>query len=101
MNCSTESEAPAIGLLSLDCPKALVDSEQISQARLARRVGGVEPVVVDAVESGTAIARGYGDAPEIDGNVLVTGATDVEPGDFIDVRMINHDSHDLMAELVN
>ena len=35
----------------------------------------------------TAIARSYGDAPEIDGNVIVEQTGEVQVGDFIDVRM--------------
>ncbi len=75
--------------------------QAISQSRLARRVGGVEPVVVDAVEGNTVIARSYGDAPEIDGNVLIEGSESVEPGDFIDARITGSDSYDLFGERVN
>ncbi|MFO7764239.1 MAG: 30S ribosomal protein S12 methylthiotransferase RimO [Wenzhouxiangellaceae bacterium] len=75
--------------------------QAISQARLARRVGAVEPVVVDAVEGNTVIARSYGDAPEIDGNVLIEGSESVEPGDFIDARITGSDSYDLFGERVN
>ncbi|MDX1626396.1 MAG: 30S ribosomal protein S12 methylthiotransferase RimO [Wenzhouxiangellaceae bacterium] len=69
----------------------------ISRSRLERRVGRVEPVVVDAVDGDTAVARSYGDAPEIDGNVIVRGAGNVEPGSFIDVRIEGHDDYDLFA----
>ena len=73
----------------------------ISEARLSRRVGNVEPVIVDAVEGATVIGRSYGDAPEIDGNVLVQGSSGIEPGDFIDVRITGCDSYDLFAEFEN
>jgi len=75
--------------------------QAISAARLERRVGGLEPVVVDAVEGDTLIARSYGDAPEIDGNVLVQGSSGIEPGDFIDTRITGSDNYDLFAERVN
>jgi ribosomal protein S12 methylthiotransferase len=74
---------------------------EISRRRLAGRVGGTEPVLVDSVDGDTATARSYGDAPEIDGNVLVAGAGDVEPGDFIDVRITGSDDYDLSAVRVN
>jgi len=70
----------------------------ISEARLSSRVGNVEPVIVDSVEGDTIVARSYGDAPEIDGNVLVPGAAGIEPGDFIDVRITGCDSYDLFGE---
>ena len=69
----------------------------ISRERLAARVGGTEPVVVDAVEGNTAVARSYGDAPEIDGNVLIRGYGDVQAGEFIDVRITASDAYDLHA----
>ncbi|MBY6205478.1 30S ribosomal protein S12 methylthiotransferase RimO [Halomonas denitrificans] len=73
----------------------------ISERRLARRVGQVEPVIVDGVEGDAAIARSYGDAPEIDGNVIVSGAGHLAPGDFVDVAIEGHDAYDLFARLAD
>jgi ribosomal protein S12 methylthiotransferase len=73
----------------------------ISRRRLAARVGGIEPVLVDAIEGDTAIARSYGDAPEIDGNVMIDGGGDLEPGTFVDVRITGSDDYDLFARRVN
>jgi len=78
----------------------MAHQQAISAARLAKRVGGIEPVIVDARDGENVIARSYGDAPEIDGNVIVTGAEGFEPGDFIDVRITGHDHYDLFAESV-
>jgi len=72
----------------------------ISAERLQRRLGQVEPVIVDRLEGSTAIARSYGDAPEIDGNVIVEQTGEVQVGDFIDVRMTGADDYDLFAERV-
>jgi len=72
--------------------------QAISESRLARRVGQLEPVIVDSIEGDAAIARSYGDAPEIDGNVLVQRGGSLQPGDFVDVRITGHDSYDLFAE---
>jgi ribosomal protein S12 methylthiotransferase len=74
---------------------------EISARRLARRVGAIEPVLVDSVEGDTAICRSYGDAPEIDGQVIVGGANGAEPGDALTVRMIRSDDYDLYAETVD
>ncbi|MDX1594298.1 MAG: 30S ribosomal protein S12 methylthiotransferase RimO [Gammaproteobacteria bacterium] len=70
----------------------------ISARRLARRVGGIEPVIVDAVEDGVATARSRGDAPEIDGQVIVADAGALRPGEIVDVRITASDTHDLHAE---
>src|SRR5205814_1108368 len=42
----------------------------VSARRLRAQVGRTIEVLVDAVDATNAIARGAGDAPEIDGNVL-------------------------------
>jgi len=70
---------------------------EISAERLTRRVGGIEPVVIDRVEGEVAIARSYGDAPEIDGQVIVEHPGPVEVGEFIDVEITGSDQHDLFA----
>ncbi|MDT8450207.1 MAG: 30S ribosomal protein S12 methylthiotransferase RimO [Wenzhouxiangellaceae bacterium] len=77
--------------------RLMQQQRSISEARLALRVGGTEPVLVDSVEGDAAIARSFGDAPEIDGNVIVEGAGGVEPGEFIDVEITGHDAYDLFA----
>ena len=67
----------------------------ISAARLARKVGRVERVLVDAVEGETAIARSRADAPEFDGVVHVRGAGHLRSGQFADVAIESSDAHDL------
>jgi len=70
---------------------------EISAQRLTRRVGGIEPVVIDNAEGDVAIARSYGDAPEIDGQVIVENPGAVEVGEFIDVKITGSDQHDLFG----
>jgi ribosomal protein S12 methylthiotransferase len=69
----------------------------ISREKLAQRVGSRLTVLVDEVEEARVIARTYADAPEIDGNVIVPGAWDLEPGDFIEVEVTEAGEHDLWA----
>jgi len=71
---------------------------RISAARLARRVGTEMTVLVDEVGDDAVVARGPGDAPEIDGVVVLEGRWDLAPGDFVDVRVTGSDEHDLYAE---
>jgi ribosomal protein S12 methylthiotransferase len=73
----------------------------ISARRLERRIGGIEPVLIDSVEGNVAIARSYGDAPEIDGQVIVSGARAPRPGDAVMVRVTRADQYDLHAEAVD
>ncbi len=73
----------------------------ISADRLERRVGAIEPMLVDGVEGDIAIARSYGDAPEIDGQVIVSGAHSPRAGDALMVRIVRADEYDLHAEAVD
>lgn len=73
---------------------------EISRAKLAARVGRRVTVLIDEVEAEQAIARGPGEAPEIDGVILIPGDWDLAPGDFIEVEITGSDEHDLWAEPV-
>lgn len=75
---------------------------RISEARLAARVGGTEPVIVDEVdlEQDIALARSRGDAPEIDGRVIVAGGGALRQGDIVAVEITAADEYDLEAQLV-
>ena len=69
----------------------------ISADVLAGRVGKTIEVLVDAVDADGAIARSAWDAPEIDGNVYVTGAATLQPGDRVTVTIDHADEYDLWA----
>ena len=76
--------------------------EEISRQRLAEKVGRKMMVMVDELAEDQMIARSSADAPEIDGLVYVDKAGHVQPGDFIEVEIIDSDTHDLYAvALVN
>jgi len=72
---------------------------EISEARLAARVGRRMRVLVDSVDKGTAIARSEADAPEIDGVVRIRNAKSLRPGDWADVEITASDAYDLHARL--
>ncbi len=72
---------------------------QISADKLKQAVGSEQTVIVDHAEEGKIIARTYGDAPEIDGLVVIEeSATNVKSGDFIDVKITGSDEYDLYGE---
>ena len=73
---------------------------EISAEKLAARIGQRITVLVDAVGEEEIIARSYADAPEIDGEVIIPGAWEIEPGDFIEVEVTDSGDHDLWAQPV-
>jgi len=74
--------------------------EEISRAKLARKVGTVQQVIVDEVQGSNAVARSRADAPEIDGLVKVKGARGVKVGEFLKVKITAAGEHDLAATVI-
>jgi len=78
----------------------------ISRARLARKVGSVQRVLIDEVASGgrSAVGRSAADAPQIDGVVRVKRPArtrrGLRVGEFVDVRIVASDEHDLTGAVV-
>jgi ribosomal protein S12 methylthiotransferase len=72
----------------------------ISAQKLAARKGQSLIVLVDEVHEDHVIARGPGDAPEIDGQVIVEGSWELAPGDFVEVEITGSDAHDLYASML-
>jgi ribosomal protein S12 methylthiotransferase len=75
--------------------------QEISQSLLQEKIGREVNVLVDEIddENEEAVARGPWDAPEIDGNVFIPGATHLKPGDMVKVRITDAEEYDLIAEL--
>ncbi|CAK0773471.1 ribosomal protein S12 methylthiotransferase RimO [Gammaproteobacteria bacterium] len=69
----------------------------ISAERLERYLGKRLMVLIDAVDENGAIARGPGDAPEIDGVVYIDDGQAFAPGEFHEVEIMDADEHDLWA----
>ena len=74
--------------------------EQVSAARLAKKVGRTLTVLVDEASAQQAVARSSADAPEIDGQVLIAKPGRLKAGEFATVRVTRAESHDLYAEVV-
>lgn len=72
----------------------------ISARRLQARVGKIETVLVDEVVAEGAVARSRSDAPEIDGQVFIDGATHLQVGEFVTVEIEEADEYDLWAHPV-
>jgi ribosomal protein S12 methylthiotransferase len=72
----------------------------ISAARLQQRIGRIETVLIDEVVSEGAVARSKADAPEIDGQVFIDGATHLKVGDLVKVEIEEADEYDLWGRLI-
>ena len=105
--------SPVDGAVANDLPDAVPDAvkedrlarfmavqERISAERLQARVGSREQVLVDEVVDEGAVARSRSDAPEIDGQVFIDGATHLKVGDLVDVLIEEVDEHDMWGTLV-
>ncbi|UPH71442.1 30S ribosomal protein S12 methylthiotransferase RimO [Abyssibius alkaniclasticus] len=75
-------------------------SQEISAARLARKLGQVLDVIVDEVDSEGATCRTKADAPEIDGNLFIDdGFEGLAPGDIVQVMVDEAGDYDLWGSL--
>lgn len=74
-------------------------AQDVSYHRLQQKVGRTIDVIVDDVrpEENRAIARSKWDAPEIDGQVIVSNATGIKIGDIVSVKVTDNDEYDLFA----
>ncbi len=80
----------------------------ISFHKLQAKIGVSMRVLIDAIDDKGIIARSAADAPDVDGLVFIEPVAEVSieqmaglnPGDFIDVKIIDNSEHDLWAELL-
>ncbi len=75
---------------------------EISEAKLADKIGSVQRCLVDSVDGDLGIARSMADAPEIDGLVQIQNSIEasLRPGQFVDVEIMGSDEHDLYGEAI-
>ena len=71
--------------------------QEISSARLREKIGRTLELIIDEVHPEGAIARSMGDAPDIDGKVYLDGASNLNPGDFVEAVVEDADEYDLWA----
>ncbi|KAA0014570.1 30S ribosomal protein S12 methylthiotransferase RimO [Billgrantia pellis] len=78
----------------------MAHQQQISAARLERKIGREIEVLVDEVDEDGPIGRSEADAPEIDGMVFLESKRPLRPGDVVRARVTNADEYDLWAEVI-
>ncbi len=74
--------------------------QEISAARNAALTGSIVKVIADRREGLFLVGRSQHDSPEVDQEILITGAGNIEPGTFIDVKITGSTEFDLYAEIV-
>lgn len=74
---------------------------EISADNLKRRVGHVEPVLIDSGNNGKgrAVGRSRYEAPDIDGLIYIDSDKPLYPGDLVRVRLTGSTEHDLTGVL--
>ena len=77
----------------------MLAAQKISRDKQRAKIGKTLDVIVDQVrEDGVVVARTKADAPEIDGNVFIKGATGLTPGDITKAKVVRTEAYDLWAE---
>ncbi|XAT56708.1 30S ribosomal protein S12 methylthiotransferase RimO [Rhodobacteraceae bacterium IMCC1335] len=76
-------------------------AQQISEAKLAKKLGTELQVIVDEVDEEAATCRTMADAPEIDGNLFIdSDFEDLTIGDIIMVKVDEAGAYDLWGQRV-
>ena len=73
-------------------------AQEVSQQRLATKVGKEVDVIIDEVDDEGPIGRTIWDAPEVDGAVELHGFKRAKPGDIVRARIIDAGDYDLVGE---
>ncbi|MFI4910598.1 MAG: 30S ribosomal protein S12 methylthiotransferase RimO [Sedimentisphaeraceae bacterium JB056] len=75
----------------------MLTQQEIAFSKNKAMIGKELEVIIDTVyEDGTADARYYGQAPEIDSICIITNCR-AKPGQFIKVRVVDYENYDLIA----
>ncbi|MYX35585.1 MULTISPECIES: 30S ribosomal protein S12 methylthiotransferase RimO [unclassified Streptomyces] len=74
-------------------------AEELTAQRAEERLGSTVHVLVESVdEEEGAVGRGAHQAPETDGQVLLTASAGLEPGTFVAAKVVDTEGVDLVAE---
>lgn len=69
--------------------------ENISTAKLQRKIGKTMTVLIDEIDDDGAVTRSSADAPDIDGQVFIEDVSGLSIGEFVEVKIIAAEEHDL------
>jgi ribosomal protein S12 methylthiotransferase len=71
--------------------------QRISAAKLQKKIGTIQEVLIDDVDEEGADGRTKADAPEIDGKIFLREAAHLKQGDFVKVKVEDADEYDLFG----
>ena len=77
----------------------MLHQQQISRKKLEQRIGHTLTVLVESPNDHGWTGRSYADAPDIDGQVIISTDQPLSPGQFVNVTITGSDEYDLFAEL--
>ena len=78
--------------------RLMLAQQEIAFAKNSARVGSRISCLIDTIsEEGTATARYYGQAPDIDSVCLIPNCT-AQPGEFVEGRVVDYDHYDLLVK---
>jgi tRNA A37 methylthiotransferase MiaB len=73
-------------------------AEELTAQRAEERLGSEIRVLVEGVEDDEAVGRGEHQAPETDGQVILTSHEGLEPGSIVSAKVVDTEGVDLVAE---
>lgn len=75
--------------------------EEISFQKQEARIGRIERVLIDGFDGQSYVGRTFRDSPDVDGLSYVEApqGAPLKPGEFVDVRVVNADEHDVYCRL--
>jgi ribosomal protein S12 methylthiotransferase len=74
--------------------------QKISADKMQAKVGKKMKVLIDEIDDKGAVARSMADAPDIDGMVFIDDAFHLQPGQLVDVEIVDADEYDLWAKVI-
>ncbi len=80
----------------------MTQQQSISKERAARRIGAITKFLVEGVDSDHLYGRTYGEAPDVDGRVLVKKPEGPLPsiGSYVPIRLTKALEYDMIGELI-
>ena len=79
----------------------MIKAQKISKAKLKTKLGTIQEVIIDKVDTEGAICRTVADAPEIDGNLFIDkNFSNLKQGQIVKVKVDESNEYDLWGNLV-
>jgi tRNA A37 methylthiotransferase MiaB len=73
-------------------------AEELTAQRAEERLGSEVRVLVETIEDDEAVGRGEHQAPETDGQVVLTSYEGLRPGSLVTAKVVDTEGVDLVAE---